>query len=93
MTTNGLTHIRVETDKVSYVIGEPVKFSLFQKNTGNEPVHGGIGTIDVYIYNSKGECVYGLSCDLDWLLDFKIMPMEEVELLNVLPAWHQASGE
>lgn len=84
--------VRVETDREIYTVGEPVQFRFFEKNLRSSPIQGGIGTLDVYIYNSKGEYVYGVGSDLDWPANFQIMPNEEITLLNGF-SWRQINNK
>jgi hypothetical protein len=85
--------IRVEVEKTSYSVGEPVRFRVFNKNLSHEPIFAGVTNIALDISNPKGDSVFGMGCDLLWPSNFMVNPGEEIELHGVLPLWNQTNNQ
>jgi len=85
--------IRVEVERTSYSVGEPVQFGVFNKNLSHEPIHAGVTNIKFDVLNSKGEFIFGRDDFITWSSDFMVNPSEEIELLGVLPSWNQNYSE
>ena len=85
--------IRVEVEKTCYLVGEPVRFRVFNRNLGQQPIHAGVTNIRFGVSNSKGEFVFGRGDFITWTSDFMVNPGEETELHDVLPSWNQTDGQ
>ena len=87
--------LRLEPNRTSYAIGEPVGIRMFERNNRDEPVQGGISEIDVTILGPDGKFIGGIILRGNLNEDFKIRPGQEIELMNAGPSWSQrdADGE
>jgi len=89
----GDMQIRVEIDKDIYPMGELIQFRIFQKNLGNRAVQGGIGQLFLRVLDSTGRFICAQGSFFTYTDDFRIPPMEEVELRNVGGAWLQVNSK
>jgi hypothetical protein len=82
--------LRLETNRTTFNIGESVPIKVFQKNLRNEPVGPVVDQYQILVLNSTGDIVWKIGNALLWATDFRVMPMEEVDLgLPPIRGWEQ----
>ena len=91
----GSSQIRIKTGKTNYLIGETLRFHVYQKNLFEKTILMGVNVIDTVILNSRNEIVFGpVVRFIAWDHNFRIAPMEEIELSQfILPPWTQVNNE
>lgn len=91
----GSSQIRIKMDKPNYLIGETMRFHVFQKNLQEKQIQMGVNVVEMAVLNSRNEVTFGpVLRFITWNHNSRIAPMEETELSEfVLPPWTQVDNK